>query len=71
MFLLCKIVGPKIRLCKIFDKFQVCFTIISPEYVREHFKTPLNGFHPLIVIGRIYPMLSALKQAKERENPRN
>ena len=33
MFLLCKIVGPKIRLCKIFDKFQVCFTMISLEYV--------------------------------------
>ena len=27
MFLLCKIVGLKIRLCKIFDKFQVCWTV--------------------------------------------
>ena len=26
--LLCKIVGPKIRSCKVFDKFQVCICIV-------------------------------------------
>ena len=66
MFLLCKIVGPKIRLCKIFDKFNVCFTMISLEYIREHVKTPLNGFHPLIVMGGLTPC-SALKNKQKRE----
>ena len=68
MFLLRKIVGPKIRLCKIFDKFQVCFTMISLEYIREHVKTPLNGINPLIVREFLpHVHCSALKNKQKRE----
>ena len=72
MFLLCKIVGPKIRLCKIFDKFQVCFTMISLEYVFKGTRqNAFKRFSSTHCDREDYPMLSALKQAKERENPRN